>query len=49
MVDANRDGFIDKEDLKDMYASLGWYYNFYLWLAPSFVFEQCSARDLFAC
>ena len=23
MVDANRDGFIDKEDLKDMYASLG--------------------------
>ncbi|EDO25626.1 predicted protein [Nematostella vectensis] len=23
MIDQNRDGFIDKEDLKDMYASLG--------------------------
>ena len=23
MIDANRDGFIDKEDLKDTYASLG--------------------------
>ena len=23
MIDANRDGFVDKEDLKDMYASLG--------------------------
>ena len=23
MIDANRDGFIDQEDLKDTYASLG--------------------------
>ena len=23
MIDANRDGFIDKEDLKDTYGSLG--------------------------
>lgn len=25
MIDQNRDGFIDKEDLHDMLASLGWY------------------------
>ena len=25
MIDQNRDGFVDKEDLHDMLASLGWY------------------------
>ena len=40
MIDQNHDGFVDKEDLHDMLASLGnvfwleWslnYFNFYLW------------------
>ncbi len=27
MIDQNRDGFVDQEDLKDMLASLGIYNN----------------------
>lgn len=30
MIDQNRDGFVDKEDLHDMLASLGMYFLFYL-------------------
>ena len=33
MIDQNRDGFIDKEDLHDMLASLG---KFLLWTAESY-------------
>lgn len=33
MIDQNRDGFIDKDDLHDMLASLGW--NFFMYIEYS--------------
>lgn len=29
MIDANRDGFVDLDDLKDTYASLGMFSTYY--------------------
>ncbi|KAB7504507.1 Myosin regulatory light chain sqh [Armadillidium nasatum] len=42
MIDQNRDGFIDKDDLHDMLASLGWYPISF----STFVHGVCLAVDL---
>ena len=46
MVDANRDGFIDKEDLKDMYASLGKFVTDVPHIAAVAKFQLVAEREV---
>ena len=45
MIDQNRDGFIDSDDLKDMLASLGKEENLLQQLFPIAFWATCSQVD----